>query len=439
MANAQNALEKIKNFLSVNELQIDNKDLIFRQYFNEAWFSNTLAWLLDPKASHNFGVKFANEFLKRVAQIRTNGSEEKYARRETFLKWEKSGKGKSSFGFSLKNASVIREFYLAKSIRKRNGRGPRFCDIAFFDLDSSDGLFLVIENKLFSSNHPHQLEEYYDTVENKFKRAKVREYVYLTINGSKPSLYKNETATKHKCWIQMSWKDDILAILNEMKCQVEHNDRKEHEEVRKLRNLLEWLKKLCDNSIIGHIEKLRLQLLESASKCLCEELQRLNDGKTGSWEIEKENSKSVTIKHTSCPKRPLYVDLLPNLSITVQSRKNGKALFEKIIVPYGSNTDQIYNLLDIAARDVYHYNFNGNKDLYLADKRRLTETLTEEKERQKNIFDFVFENQNELQILFTMSNNIWEAQEFELQETQLIGFQTHTRRLFRNVFSPSQQ
>ena len=417
MDNAQTGLQEIRKFLLKNQLKIENKDLIYRRYFNEAWFSNTLAWLLDPKGSHNLGVKFVNKFLETVAQIRTKGPEKKYARRETLLKWGKSGKGKSSFGFSLKNASVIREFYLAKSISKRDERGPRFCDIAFFDLDSSDGIFLVIENKLFSTNHPHQLEEYYNTVENKFKRAKVREYVYLTINGSKPSQYKNETIPNYKYWVRMSWKDDILTILNEMKRQVEDNRQNEHEEVKKLRKLLQWLKKLCDNSVIEHIEKFRVQLLESASKCLCEELKRLNEEKTGMWKIEKENNKSITIKHKSCPKRLLYVELLPNLSITVQSRKNGKALFEKIIVPYGSNTDQIYNLLDIAARDVYHYNFNGNKYLYLADRRRLTKTLTEEKKRQKDIFDFVFENQNELQILFTMSNNIWEAQEFEMQES----------------------
>jgi hypothetical protein len=439
MDNDKNTLDEVRKFLSENELKMDNKDLAFRQYFNEAWFSNALAWLLDPKGSHNLGVKFANKFLKRVAQIRTKDPEKKYVRRETLLKWEKPGKGKSSTGFSLKNASVIREFYLAKSISKRKGRGPRFCDIAFFDLDSSDGLFLIIENKLFTSNHPLQLEEYLDTVENKFKSAKVREYVYLTINGSEPSQYKNETIAKYKYWIRMSWKDDILTILNEMKYNVENNRRQEHEEVKKVRELLNWFKKMCDNSIIDHIEKLRIQLLESASKCLCEELQRLNEGKTGSWRIEKGNSRSITIKHTSCPKRPIYVDLLPNLSITVQSRKNGKALFEKIIVPYGSNTDQIYNLLDIAARDIYHYIFNGNKNLYLADKRRFTKTITKEKERQKDIFDFVFKNQYELQILFTMSNNIWEAQEFELQETQLTEFQTPTRQLLRSFFSPSQQ
>jgi hypothetical protein len=422
MDNDINTLEEIKKFLSENELKADNKDLIFRRYFNEAWFSNTLGWLLDPKGSHNLGVKFANEFLKKVARIRTLDSgkfarKNKYARKKSLLKWGKSGRGTPSSGLSLKNASVIREFYLAKSIRKRNGRGPKFCDIAFFDFDPSDGLLLVIENKLFSSNHPLQLEEYYDTVEDKFKRAKIREYVYLTINGSEPSKYEGEISSKYKYWVRMSWKEDILAILNKLKSQIEHNGQNEHEEVKKLRQLLKWLKKLCNKSIINHIEMLRVQLLESASKCLCEELKRLNDKKTGSWKIENESSKSVTIKHTSCPKRPLYVELLPNLSITVQSRKKGKALFEKIIVPYGSNTDQVYNLLDITARDVYHYNFNGNKDLYLADKRRFRASRSDQKKENEDIFDFVSKNQNELKILFTMSGSIWKAQEFEQVES----------------------
>ena len=52
MDNAQNIINKIDNFLSQNDLEITRKDLVFKRCFNEAWFSNTLAWLLDPKGSH---------------------------------------------------------------------------------------------------------------------------------------------------------------------------------------------------------------------------------------------------------------------------------------------------------------------------------------------------------------------------------------------------
>ena len=78
MDNAQNIINKIDNFLSQNKLEITRKDLVFKRCFNEAWFSNTLAWLLDPKGSHKLGVSFANEFLKTIAKIRTQDSE-KYA------------------------------------------------------------------------------------------------------------------------------------------------------------------------------------------------------------------------------------------------------------------------------------------------------------------------------------------------------------------------
>jgi hypothetical protein len=68
-------------------------------------------------------------------------------------------------------------------------RGPRYCDIILLDLDTSDNIFVVIENKLFSSNHPSQLEEYYELVEKNYKRAKIREYVYLTLYGIDPIQY----------------------------------------------------------------------------------------------------------------------------------------------------------------------------------------------------------------------------------------------------------
>jgi hypothetical protein len=409
MDNGQNTLKEINNFLHQHHLNLIDKDLAFRRCFNEAWFSNTLAWLLDPKGSHNLGVSFVNEFLKTVARIRT-GDSKKYARKNSLLKWGKAGSGVSSTSFSLKNASVIREFYLAKSIDKRSGRGPKYCDIALIDLDASDGLFVVVENKLFSSNHPKQLEDYYDTVETKFSRARVREYVYLTLHGHDPQIYDDKSPKQYKYWVRMSWSKHIVEIINRLKVE------KEHSGIKQLKIILNWLKKINQSSIEKHVEDLRALLLQAASSCLHAELERLGDGGAGSWNIHCQKDKNVVISHTSLPKARLYLELLPNLSITLQSRRKGKPLFDKIIVPYGANTDQIYNLFDIAARDVYHYHFS-DKNRYLGNKRRLTSTLIKEKEESKPVFDFVSKNHDELQILFTMSKNIWQAQKFELQES----------------------
>ena len=152
---------KTEQFILENSLKLDNKDIILRRYFNEAWFSDTIAWLLNPKGSHNLGVKFAKEFLKKIAEKRSDKSSYDYKNRETMLKWGKAGKGKTITTLSLKNASSVREFYLSNSIQKRSSKGARYCDIVFIDLDSKDGFFLVIENKLFTSNHPKQLEDYH--------------------------------------------------------------------------------------------------------------------------------------------------------------------------------------------------------------------------------------------------------------------------------------
>jgi hypothetical protein len=400
MYNTQITLGKIEDFLSRNNLEIDNKDLVFKRCFNEAWFSNTLAWLLDPEGSHNLKAQFAMKFLEKIARIRADGAKKKeYNIKVSQLAWRKKKQRRSALDFRLNNASVIREFYLTKSIRKRNGRKPKFCDIVFFDLDLSDSLFLVIENKLFSSNYPLQLEEYYDTVEEKFRKVQVREYVYLTINGSEPSVHKKGIIRKYKYWVRMSWKEDILDILNELE------DQTKHEKVKELREILEWLKKLCDKSILNDIEKLRNLILESVSECLCEELIRLNVGKRGKWEIEDQKNRHVTIAHSSFSKTKLYVELLPNLSITVQGRNRKKAKFDKVLIPYGTNSDQIYNLLDLAAGKVYRYKGNGNKKLYRNDNRR-RKTLSYKKNRHREIFDFVYKNRSELQILFTLSDSI---------------------------------
>jgi hypothetical protein len=411
MDKAKSPKEIIEGFINENPLAMPNRDRVFKICFNEAWFSNTLAWLLNPKGTHGLGVNFAKEFLITIAKIRTNGAKKKYETKGTLLKLGNKEPGRTPYRFSLKNATAVREFYLSKSMKNGTGRKPRYCDVAFFDLDPSDSLFVAVENKLFSSNHLYQLEDYYDLIEDKFRRTKTLEYVYLTLHGHAPVKHKKESERKYKYWVRMSWIDDIFSILENFEAQTKNR------EVANLRNLLGWIKKLCNKSFVKDIEKLRTQLIESSSNCLCEELERLNDKKTGSWEIRKQGRKRFTIEHTSFPAKPLDVELLPNLSITVHSKINGKALFEKIIVPYGSNTDQIYNLLDIAARDVCHHIFNGNKDRYLADKRHQKSDRSEAKTKNRNIFDFVTKNQNELQILFTMSDNIWKAQEFEQLES----------------------
>ncbi len=399
-------LKEVEMFLSEHPLDLENQELIMSRCFNETWFSDMLAWLLNPKGSHKLGVRFLNEFLKLIARKRCEGSQ--YSRKNTMLKWGKSGRGQSSSGLSLKNASVIREFYLAKSIKKRNGRGQRYCDIVVIDLDARDGLVLIIENKLFSSNHKYQLEEYFDIVEQKYQRTRIREYVYLTLNGNKPILYDGEDEKAYKNWVRLSWSCDILNVFRNLRYT------EDNQEIKRFKALLEWLNKLNTIGTTILVDKLRSVFIDAAAKCLLEELERLGEGKKGEWSISKSNSNYVTLKHSSISRSLLYVELLPNFSITVQNRSKSQALYEKIIVPFGANVDQIYNLIDIAARDIYHYMIN--KQLYLARKRRLTVTLSETKKEIKPIFNFISLHHNELKIIMNSSKYVWEAHKSDEQE-----------------------
>jgi hypothetical protein len=57
----------------------------------------------------------------------------------------------------------------------------------------------------------------------------------------------------------------------------------------------------------------------------------------------------------------MSVELTPGLTVTVQGLQySRRAEFDKIVVPFGAHPDQVTNLLDIAARDVFHKFFESN-------------------------------------------------------------------------------
>ncbi|MFW5700455.1 MAG: PD-(D/E)XK nuclease family protein, partial [Cyclobacteriaceae bacterium] len=319
-------------------------------------------------------------------------TESYYERRSTFLKSGKTGKGTAK-NFSLKNSSVIREFYLSKSISKIKKSDARYCDIAFFDLDTQDGLFLVIENKLFTTNHTRQLEGYYQAVEEKFHYAKVREYVYLSLNGDDPIDMDDNDSRK---WIRISWLHDILGILESLNIDTDNT------ELHNFVVLLSSLKNIGNIKDTILVNDIRTYLLEATSQCMLEELNRLGEGKKGSWQIVK-TGKRIAISHSSHSVKSLYIEILANLTVTIQSKKHGKAIFDKIILPLGANSDQIFNLFDIAARDIYHYSFGDNVDGYLGNKRRLTSTITEMKKNYLLFFKFIFNYSEIIKILFALS------------------------------------
>jgi hypothetical protein len=391
----------VEAFLATHHIDCDDHNLKLKQSFNEAWFSNMLAWLLDPKGSHGFGQDFLQGFLKMLAKKRSC-SEDGYSRRNTFLKWGREGLGLTTSGLSLGNASAAREFFLAGEIGREATQGSRFCDVVIMDLDPTDGLFVVVENKLFTTNHRHQLEDYHRAVESRYSKAKIREYVYLTFHGFHPVSADTRTNDLNRIWLRCSWTDDVAELLRD--CL----NSKPHREAKELLRHLDWLKSIYLDRGESKAEEFRQIILNAAAYCLEEELNRLGEGRPGVWSITREG-RTTQLVHSSNPKSPLLVQLLPTLSVAVQGHRKGKASFEKIVIPYGVNTDQVFNLLDIAAKDIYRNHFGDRATSYSnARKRRAKNRDCERKVEVKPLIEFTSQHYEALRVLFSVAGKEWE-------------------------------
>ena len=360
------------------------------------------------------GVKFSEKFTEIIARKRSN-SDLSYKQKTSHLKFGKSGTGRTVTGsnrFSFKNAAVCREFYLSRKIGKKSsweGIGTQYCDIVVLDLDSSDGIFLTVENKLVTTNHPNQLENYYHTIEDKYKRIKTREYVYLTVLGEDPQIFDDsDTNILNSEWVCISWVDDILPIIEILKLENEA----EVEDVKRVRRLLSWLKNITqtDAQIKQDLEKFVGFLVDSTALCLVEELNRLT-GK-GEWS-QKENIKSSII-HSSYPTKILRIQMLPNLFLTVHGQKKSKKHYEKVLIPFGAFPDQVFNLIDISARDIC-YNHCVKPEEYFSGKRKQTVTISETKQNMKPLLEFVFKNRYQIQVLMSLTKKIKEAEKHEME------------------------
>jgi hypothetical protein len=379
------------------------KEILLRRSFTESWFSDTLGWLLDPKGSHGFGVKFANEFLVKIAKERSSvENKDKYARRTTYLKHGQSGKGQLSRSFSVRNSSSVRELYLPDfSSGKKKQRG-RFCDVALLDLDIKDGLVVIIENKLFTNNHSGQLTDTLILANDKFKKARVREFVYLTLDGAEPVPPSGNEDFRD--WVRLSWCVSVKGILDNLSLKSIHN------EVDDLRNLLSWIQqlKLLEVKEAKSGTQIHAQMkdffLSSTAEYILEELNRLGSGKVGVWETKKENINSFRLTHTSAPKRILYVELLKNFTITIYSKKSSGS--DKIIIPFGTHPDQHYNLMDIAAREIYYKHFGDSVHRYLSKKRRPSSKVSKGKRQDEILFSFIHKYQCELKVMFAAKDFI---------------------------------
>ena len=367
-------------------------EITLRHCLNEGWFSDELAWLLDPQGNHGFGVRFLQEFMKAVARERCR-PDRSYARRASHLRWSGApGAGRHVTGktrLHLGNAASFREFYLARGVAQK-GAGDRYCDVVVLDLDRTDGVVLVIENKLFGTNSRGQLRDQTEAIEEKYHRATVREYVYLTLFGEAPTSRIDDEVPLLPRWVALSWMPVIIDILDQL--EPDPSGR-----LRDLVALLRWLRGLSEASGRNpeSVMLLVTSLLNGGVECLLEELNRFS--RNGRWLRSSQGSKLLTILHSSAPARRLKVKLITNCSIAIQSTKHGKARCDKLLLPFGAPAGQIYNLINITARDLYWIHFDKPK-AYLKDLRR-RKSLSQTEKHFRPLLDLVWRRRYELQAL----------------------------------------
>ncbi|ERP30702.1 hypothetical protein [Chitinivibrio alkaliphilus] len=213
----------------------------------------------------------------------------------------------------------------------------------------------------------------------------------------------------------MSWTGDILEILQSS--IKEKGMDSTPEDVKRLEALLRWMKDMIyTHKIKADVEDLPKKIIGNATTALTAHLNRLSvEGR--SWTRKKNHPSSI--KHSSIPTRVLYVQILPNLSLTIQGKTKSKSYYEKILVPFGAYPDQVYHLLYMAARDIYYKHFD-NPSIYLNSNRKLTASRLTEEEAIKDLLEFVYTYKFQLQVLLSSTKLVRDAGILE-EYTENIG------------------
>lgn len=424
-------LESLHLFFNKTTPQFNNQKLVLSQSLNETWFSNILAWLLNPKASHGYRKDFSLRFLHRVAEIKKKGGKEEFSQNPHFLKnQDTAGAGNRVNKLKLQNSTTVREFFISTGTNKT----AKYCDLVLLDLDYNDSVIVAIENKLFSTNHPYQLQEYYNGMEKSYNHAKIRDYVYLTIDGSNPKKFgvvfgdgkSKKEKTLYKNWVTLSWADDILKIIKLSERGIKRKNPPH--EIKVLIKLLTLIQKLKNDPKKAAIDNYRKQLIHATRDCLLERLEFFEEKQNKDTPSKWMKKGRYSLKHRSCKRREVKLSMLPNFTITIQTqnKSTNKPIGEKIIIPFGVHSDQFFNLISYAANDVYNYHFTGTKDPgKFRNNKWVTTANTKKTEIQNSYFElikFANEHIDELKIMMslctTCQQNMVEQQKNDIQNEE---------------------
>jgi hypothetical protein len=391
-------IQPIREILDYARSQAEPDEITLRHALNEGWFSAALAWLLDPRGSHGVGDAFLKDFVKTIAKERS-APRSGYARRVSLLKWGNAGgRGQYTSKLRLGNACSIQEYYLSAAATKRKGRKSRSADVVVFDLDPKDGLFLVIENKLFGKNHKNQLLDELQLVEERYLSIPIREYVYLTLSGDRPVATTEDERKILNRWVCLSWTGHVLDIL-------EAHAKNPDPRLSELIGLLRWLRALVEATAprTRDVRRLERAFVKAGVDCLLEQLNHLGQGRVGEWRLNSTSDRSAILVHTGAPRRTLSISMLTACSLVVQSKYRKRARCDKLLVPFGAPLDQTQRLLEITARDVYWIHFDKPHSFF--SRRRKPLRWGPKARSSKPLLEFIRKHHFELGALLCVSRS----------------------------------
>ncbi|MBU1319824.1 MAG: PD-(D/E)XK nuclease family protein, partial [candidate division Zixibacteria bacterium] len=259
---------------------------------NEIRHSNFLAWLMDPFETHGLGDYFIKNLLKNALSDQDSILTD----------------GLSLFDidcWDLRDAEIRREWNR----------------IDILVLSESNKFVCVIENKVYSGEHHHQLSRYKSIVERSYNDYK-RLYIYLTIEGEEPteSDYRVVSYRDVTYLVEALLKRKKASMANDVSTFIEHYASMLRREIMDDSEIQE----ICRKIYRGHRQALdvlfnnREDELLAVKNCLVDIIE-------ADSELELDDCSKVFIRFV-----PRSIDFVPKL-VSRQPHNVGYNLFSLIL------------------------------------------------------------------------------------------------------------
>lgn len=346
-------------------------DVVAHSHLDEAWFSDRLAWLLDPAASHDLGDRFLRGFLDRLAAAGADHPAPgiAFARQRRLLRAPYPG----AFGTTVDTIATgplgtVRELHLG---HHESGKSQaRHSDLAVVRLTGDRPVLVAIENKLFTTDHDDQLAAYQRAIESRYADLRVVEYAYLTLFGQSPTDTGTEAAEAGPVipWVPVSWVDDVLPVLEALGADGAELPTAAAE----VRDVLRWFAAVRARwaELGPAVVAWRREYRRAVVDMLLAELQRLNDGAPGTWHVVQRGTTVTTLGFSRTPARTVAVRVLDNLAIAVMARVKSRGVVDQRVIPAVSDMGQLVGWLGRTAVEVYSMMFGEGARRYRGEGAR---------------------------------------------------------------------